>query len=110
MKRAVASKSFYLGKRAFVVGAGLAGLSAARVLSDYFEEVMILDRDKLPDNAIPRPGVPQSKHPHGLLAGGLKALEDLLPGFGNDLIQAGDEPFDPGIDVHNMIPGQELCP
>src|SRR5258708_30367070 len=89
MKRAIASKSSYLGKRAIVVGAGLAGLSAARVLSDYFEEVMILDRDKLPDNGIPRPGVPQSKHPHALLAGGLKALENLLSGVGNELMRAG---------------------
>jgi len=110
MKRAIASKSSYLGKRAIVVGAGLAGLSAARVLSDYFEEVMILDRDKLPDNGIPRPGVPQSKHPHALLAGGLKALENLLPGFGNELMRAGAERIDPGFDVLNEIPGQDLCP
>ena len=79
MKRAVAPKNSYLDKHAIVVGAGLGGLSAARVLSDYFGEVMILDRDELPGDAIPRPGVPQGKHPHGLLAGGLKALENLSP-------------------------------
>ena len=110
MKRAVASKNFYLGKRAIVVGAGLGGLSAARALSDYFEEVMILDRDELPDNAIPRPGVPQGKHPHGLLGGGLKALENLLPGFGNELMRAGAEPIDPGFDILNEVPGQDVCP
>ena len=110
MKRAVASKNSYLGKRAIVVGAGLGGLSAAGVLSDYFEEVMILDRDKLPDNAIPRPGVPQGKHPHGLLAGGLKALENLFPGFGNELMRAGAEPIDPGFDMLNEIPGQDAWP
>jgi len=59
MKRVVASKNFYLGKRAVIVGAGLGGLSAAGVLSDYFDEVRILDRDELPDGTIPRPGVPQ---------------------------------------------------
>jgi hypothetical protein len=98
MKRAVASKSSYLGKRAIVVGAGLAGLSAARVLSDYFDEVMILDRDKLPDDVIPRPGVPQGKHAHLLLGGGLEALENLFPGLGNELMRAGAEPIDPGFD------------
>jgi hypothetical protein len=36
MKRVVASKNFYLGKRAVIVAAGLGGLSAAGVLSDYF--------------------------------------------------------------------------
>ena len=49
MKREVPFKNCYLGQRAIVVGAGLAGLSAARVLSPYFGEVMILDRDELPD-------------------------------------------------------------
>lgn len=37
MKREVTSKNSYFGKRAIVVGAGLSGLSAARVLSDYFD-------------------------------------------------------------------------
>jgi glycine/D-amino acid oxidase-like deaminating enzyme len=67
MKREVPFKSSYLGKRAVVVGAGLGGLSAARALSDYFDEVMILDRDELPDDAISRPGVPQGKHPHNAI-------------------------------------------
>jgi 2-polyprenyl-6-methoxyphenol hydroxylase-like FAD-dependent oxidoreductase len=97
MKREVISKNFYLGKRAIVVGAGLSGLSAARVLSDYFEQVMILDRDELPDHPSPQPGVPQGKHPHALLGGGLKALENLFFGFGNQLMRAGAEPIDPGL-------------
>jgi 2-polyprenyl-6-methoxyphenol hydroxylase-like FAD-dependent oxidoreductase len=110
MKRAVASKNSYLGKRAIVIGAGLGGLSAARALSDYFDEVMILDRDELPDDAIPRPGVPQGRHPHGLLGGGLKALENLFPGFGNELLRAGAEPINPGFDVLNEVPGQDVWP
>jgi cation diffusion facilitator CzcD-associated flavoprotein CzcO len=47
MKPEVTSENCYLGERAIVVGAGLGGLSAARVLADYFGEVMILDRDEL---------------------------------------------------------------
>src|SRR5215469_6478809 len=104
MKREVISETACLGKRAIVVGAGLGGLSAARVLSDYFDEVVILDRDDLPDNVISRPGVPQGKQPHGLLGGGLKALENLFPGFSNHLIRAGVEPIDPGFEWLNEIP------
>jgi len=83
MEREATFKNSFLGQRAVVVGAGLGGLSAARVLADYFDEVIILDRDELPDDAAPRPGVPQGKHPHVLLGGGLKVLENLFPGFGH---------------------------
>jgi hypothetical protein len=106
MERKVTSKNSFLGKRAIVVGAGLGGLSAARVLADYFDEVMLLDRDELPDDATPRPGIPQGKHPHSLLGGGLKALENLFPGFGNELIRAGAEPMEPGVDMLYEVPGQ----
>jgi 2-polyprenyl-6-methoxyphenol hydroxylase-like FAD-dependent oxidoreductase len=88
----------------------MGGLSAARVLADYFDEVIILDRDELPDDAAPRPGVPQGKHPHALLGGGLDALENLLPGFGHELMQAGAEPMDPGSDMLFEIPGQDVWP
>jgi 2-polyprenyl-6-methoxyphenol hydroxylase-like FAD-dependent oxidoreductase len=110
MKPEVPAKNSYLGKCAIVVGAGVGGLLAARVLSDYFDEVMILDRDELPEDTIPRPGVPQTKHPHLLLGGGLKALENLFPGFGNELMRAGAEPIDPGFDSLYEIPGRDVCP
>src|SRR5260221_3041695 len=97
MKREATLKNSFLGRRAVVIGAGLGGLSAARVLADYFDEVIILDRDELPDDAAPRPGVPQGKHPHRLLGGGLKALENLFPGFGHELMRAGAEPMEPGL-------------
>jgi hypothetical protein len=46
------------------------------LVADYFDQVMILDRDELADDALPRPGVPQGKHPHALLA---KRLTDIVP-------------------------------
>jgi 2-polyprenyl-6-methoxyphenol hydroxylase-like FAD-dependent oxidoreductase len=110
MKRKVTVSHSYLGRRAIVVGAGVGGLSAARVLADYFDEIMILDRDELPDQAAWRPGVPQGKHPHGLLGGGLKALEHLFPGFGHELMRAGAVPIDAGFDVLYELPGQDVGP
>ena len=110
MRQETAFKSDYLGERAIVVGGGIAGLSAARVLSDRFHKVVILDRDELPNNATPRTGVPQGKHAHGLLAGGLKALEQLFPGFGNELRRAGAVPVDRGFDVLYELAGQDPWP
>jgi 2-polyprenyl-6-methoxyphenol hydroxylase-like FAD-dependent oxidoreductase len=110
MERESTFKNSFLGQRAVVVGAGMGGLSAARVLADYFDEVIILDRDELPDDAAPRPGVPQGKHPHALLGGGLKVLENLFPGFGHELMRAGAEPMEPGFDMLYEIPGQDLWP
>jgi flavin-dependent dehydrogenase len=60
--------------RAVVLGASLAGLLAARVLSDHFGEVLLLERDELPASAMPRKGTPQAVHPHGLLARGREVL------------------------------------
>jgi glycine/D-amino acid oxidase-like deaminating enzyme len=55
---------------AVVIGAGMGGLAAAGALSDFFGRVIVLDRDKLPSEGVPRSGVPQGAHTHGLLVGG----------------------------------------
>ena len=36
-----------LGKHAVVIGGSIAGLMAARVLTDYFDQVTMLDRDHI---------------------------------------------------------------
>ena len=74
---------------AVVVGAGMAGLLAARVLADHFEQVTMVDRDRLPAGPGFRRGVPQSRHLHVLLGRGLECLEQLFPGFEADLVAAG---------------------
>lgn len=76
-------------RRAVVVGSGMAGLFAARVLSDYFDEVVLVERDAIPDTPHTRDGVPQGKHFHALLPGGLDILGELFAGFSDDLERAG---------------------
>ncbi len=76
-------------KHAIVIGSSMAGLLAARALSERFEHVTVLERDRLPENAQARKGVPQGQHAHGLLAAGLNSLETLFPGFTQELIDAG---------------------
>jgi 2-polyprenyl-6-methoxyphenol hydroxylase-like FAD-dependent oxidoreductase len=71
---------------AVVCGAGLAGLSAARALIDSFDRVIIVERDELDDAVEPRAGVPQGRQVHTLLPGGRAALDEMLPGFSDDMI------------------------
>lgn len=51
-------------RTAVVIGASMAGLMTARILSDHFERVTILERDALAADAITRRGVPQGRHAH----------------------------------------------
>lgn len=77
------------GQHAVVIGAGMAGLLAARVLADHYAEITILERDALPRSADPRKGVPQGRHAHALLARGQQILEELFPGLTRELIEQG---------------------
>jgi 2-polyprenyl-6-methoxyphenol hydroxylase-like FAD-dependent oxidoreductase len=93
-----------IGKQAVVIGAGMAGLAAAGAVADFFERVIVLERDRLPNQAVPRPGVPQSRHLHGLLPGGQRALTDLFPHFERDLVDAGAAPLRMLGDVRVEVP------
>lgn len=77
------------GKSAIVIGGGMAGLMAAHVLAGRFDHVTIVDRDTLPTEPRFRDGVPQSRHLHGLLRGGLDVMEQLYPGLESELLGAG---------------------
>ena len=50
-----------MAKRAVVIGSSVAGLSAARALSDKFDEVLVIERDERPTGVQPRKGAPQTK-------------------------------------------------
>ena len=82
-------------ERAVVIGASMAGLLTARVLSDHFAEVEIVERDRLPEGPEFRNGVPQSRHAHVLLRAGLDVLDRLFPGFATELKGAGAVAVEP---------------
>ncbi|MGI9372890.1 MAG: FAD-dependent oxidoreductase [Hyphomicrobiales bacterium] len=75
--------------RAVVIGAGMAGLMAAAVLSEQFAEVVIVEKDVLPSTPKVRKGVPQGAHVHTFLGFAVEAMEDLLPGIMSELYEAG---------------------
>ena len=84
---------------AFVVGASIGGLCAARVLADHFEEVIVVEKDGLDDAFAPRKGVPQGRHTHALLARGAQLLEQFFPGLTQDALAAGAIPVELTRDV-----------
>ncbi|MEV0060819.1 FAD-dependent monooxygenase [Nocardia sp. NPDC050718] len=74
---------------AIVIGAGVAGLLAARVLADTYERVTLVERDELDAKATVRRGVPQAWHLHGLLDRGRRVMEELYPGFTEQAVSDG---------------------
>ncbi len=85
--------------RAVVIGGSIAGLLAARVLSEHFESVTIIDRDHPPTAPEPRKGVPQGKHGHGLLAAGSAVMDVLFPGMFEEMVAGGAVKVDAADDV-----------
>jgi 2-polyprenyl-6-methoxyphenol hydroxylase-like FAD-dependent oxidoreductase len=78
-----------LGDRALVLGGSIAGLLAARVLSEAYRDVLVVDRDTVLGVSTPRRGVPQGPHVHGLLARGQQILEELFPSFTQEAVENG---------------------
>jgi 2-polyprenyl-6-methoxyphenol hydroxylase-like FAD-dependent oxidoreductase len=76
-------------RHAVVIGASIAGLCAARVLSDFYDEVTVYERDELPDRPAHRRTVPQDRHVHILMARGAAEFEDLYPGLLDELVESG---------------------
>ncbi|MGW3304050.1 FAD-binding monooxygenase [Streptomyces sp. CB02130] len=77
------------GERAVVLGGSMAGLLAARVLADSYDEVLVVERDAITGTTTARKGVGQGRHVHGLLARGQQILDELFPGFTEEAVDAG---------------------
>jgi 2-polyprenyl-6-methoxyphenol hydroxylase-like FAD-dependent oxidoreductase len=76
-------------KHAIVIGASLAGLCAARVLSDFYDGVTVYERDELPETPAHRSAVPQDRHVHLLMARGAQEFESHFPGLLADMVADG---------------------
>jgi hypothetical protein len=90
-----------IGEHAIVLGASMSGWLAARVLSDFYATVTVVERDTLDDTAMVRRGVPQGRHTHGLLMRGTQALEELFPGILDELVDDSAAVFD-GTDLSKL--------
>ncbi|GCE13684.1 FAD-dependent oxidoreductase [Tengunoibacter tsumagoiensis] len=78
-----------LGRHAIVIGASITGLLVGQLLSSYFEQVTIIERDNLSQTASGRKGVPQGAHPHLLLYKGVTIVEELFPDLFPALVAQG---------------------
>lgn len=84
-------------RRVVIVGASLAGAFAAAAACGAGRSVTVIERDVLPPTGPePRSGVPQGRQPHVFLYRGLLAVEELLPGFTAEMLEAGAVAFDTG--------------
>jgi len=80
--------------KAIVMGASIAGLWTAHALSEHFEEVIVFERDHLPNGTEFRSGAPQVRQYHTLLQSGLDQMKIWFPGLYEELIAAGAVPYD----------------
>lgn len=74
---------------AVIVGGGFAGLLAAWQLRGIADRIIVVERDRYPNQPQYRSGVPQSRHAHLLLEAGHRALETMMPGIRDELLAAG---------------------
>lgn len=89
--------------RVVVLGAGPAGLLAAGALAAYADEVLVLDRDRLPHEPVPREGVAQDRHWNRVSREGVVAIEGLLPGFTAEAVAAGGRSEQGGLAVRRPL-------
>jgi 2-polyprenyl-6-methoxyphenol hydroxylase-like FAD-dependent oxidoreductase len=74
---------------ACVLGCSVAGLLAARVLSDHARRVIVVERDEVSIEGRSRTGTPHDQQVHTLLPAGQHWLERWLPGFTREIQDMG---------------------
>ncbi|MFN7945688.1 MAG: 2-polyprenyl-6-methoxyphenol hydroxylase-like oxidoreductase [Blastocatellia bacterium] len=89
---------------AIVIGGSLAGMLTARLLSEHFDHVTIIERDRCPEGPVARPGLSQARHVHVLLARGRMIVEELFPGVCEELKAAGAQSSDAGLALAWLTP------
>ena len=90
--------------KAIVIGGSIAGLLAAHVLSNHFQEVVIVEKDNYADDNKVRIGTPQANHIHLLLVKGREILEEFFPELERDLMADGANKIDFLNDGRYLLP------
>ncbi len=85
-------------KKAIVVGGSISGIVSARILSQYFQEVIVLERDHHHHIEEVKASTPQAHHAHHLLQKGQRELNKLFPELLDDLVAAGTQVYDSSKD------------
>jgi 2-polyprenyl-6-methoxyphenol hydroxylase-like FAD-dependent oxidoreductase len=91
-----------------VLGASMAGLLAARVLADHYQQVTLVERDELPPAGQHRRGVPHGRHLHALHPRGREILDELFPDFTAEVTAAGAVCCDVLADLRWQLSGYQL--
>ncbi|MCW3466244.1 FAD-dependent oxidoreductase [Chitinophaga nivalis] len=86
-------------KKAIVLGGSITGLLTATVLATFFEEVLLLEKDHLPETTAPRKSVPQDQHAHTILQKTLLFIEAQYPGICSEITATGGNIIDTSSDV-----------
>lgn len=92
--------------QAIVIGSGIAGLTVARVLTDYFAQVTIIERDRRPDTPQIRRGAPQARHAHTLPVRGQTLLEQQFPNLTAELVANGAVAIKGGSEIAFFVAGE----
>lgn len=87
-----------------IMGASITGILAARALSAHFEQIIIVERDRLPETPEYRNGTAQGRHAHILLRRGLLGLEQMFPGYTQNLLNAGAVMTNASRNWYNLFP------
>lgn len=93
---------------AVVVGAGISGLLAARVLADFYEHVTVVERDEFPRRGNHRAGTPQDAQWHLLMPSAAAIMEDLYRGLLTDIATAGAPVITHLSQAHLEVSGHKL--
>lgn len=96
--------------RAIVIGGSIAGLLAARILSEQVDEVLVLEKDELADRPSPRRGVPQSGQTHSIHQKGAEIIQELFPDLTWDFETCGVVPCDLGSEMRWFFFGEWMKP
>jgi NAD(P)H-flavin reductase/ferredoxin/2-polyprenyl-6-methoxyphenol hydroxylase-like FAD-dependent oxidoreductase len=90
---------------AVVIGGSIVGMAAAKVLTETFERVIVIEKDPVHRKREGRTGAAQGWHLHHLLIAGQRQLSSIFPGIIDDMVAAGAFRVDMGESYRIMLAG-----